>query len=77
MGKHPYSIRLDEVLDKRLQYVAEITGRTKTSFIREAIEQYVEDMEDYADAIAAMKEEGSITLEELEQKLGLDDKIQT
>jgi RHH-type rel operon transcriptional repressor/antitoxin RelB len=72
MEKHPYSIRLDDVLDKRLQRIAAVTGRTKTSFIREAIEQYIEDMEDYADAIAAMKDKGSITLDALEKDLGLD-----
>lgn len=79
MEKHPYSIRLDDVLDKRLQRIAAVTGRTKTSFIREAIEQYIEDMEDYADAIAAMKDKGSITLDALEKDLGLnkdvDDRI--
>ena len=75
MSKHPYSIRLDDELDKRLQHVANVTGRTKTSFIREAIEQFIEDMEDYADAVEAMKDKGSVTLEELEKELGLDDKI--
>ncbi len=78
MSKHPYSIRLDDELDKRLQYVAGQTGRTKTSFIREAIEQYIEDMEDYADAVAALQDKGdNITLDALEKELDLDNRIQT
>lgn len=75
MEKHPYSIRLDDALDKRLQRIAAVTGRTKTSFIREAIEQYIEDMEDYADAVEALKEKGSITLDALEKDLGLDEDL--
>lgn len=73
MSKHPYSIRLDNGLDKRLQSIVQKTGRTKTSFIREAIEQYIEDMEDYADAVAALRDKGeNITLDALEKDLGLN-----
>lgn len=76
--KHPYSIRLDDDINGRLEHIASMTGRTKTSFIREAIEQHIEDMEDYADAVAALKEGGkTITLEELESSLGLGNNVQT
>lgn len=76
MSKHPYSIRLDSELDQRLQHIAAVTGRSKSSFIKEALEQYIEDMEDYADAVSALREKGrSITLDEMEHELDLDGRI--
>jgi RHH-type rel operon transcriptional repressor/antitoxin RelB len=41
------AIRLNENLEQRLQILSEKTGRTKTYYAREAIETYLQDMEDY------------------------------
>lgn len=41
------AIRLNENIEQRLQSLSEKTGRTKTYYAREAIEAYLQDMEDY------------------------------
>ena len=41
------SIRLAPETEKRLDYLAAQTGRTKAFYLREIIERGIEDMEDY------------------------------
>jgi RHH-type rel operon transcriptional repressor/antitoxin RelB len=66
-------IRLEPELEKRLASLARKTGRSKSYYAREAIRQYLEDREDYLRGIAALeRREPTITLEELERRLGLD-----
>lgn len=40
------SIRLDEKLNQRLNVLAQQTGRTKTFYVREAVEEHIEALED-------------------------------
>ncbi|MGZ8253197.1 MAG: type II toxin-antitoxin system RelB family antitoxin [Methylophilaceae bacterium] len=40
------AIRLPEDLEKRLDTLAKLTGRTKTFYARQAIEQHLDDLED-------------------------------
>ncbi|MGZ8212881.1 MAG: type II toxin-antitoxin system RelB family antitoxin [Methylosarcina sp.] len=40
------AIRLPEDLEKRLDNLAKRTGRTKTFYARQAIEQHLDDLED-------------------------------
>lgn len=40
------SIRLPEALEDRLETLARLTKRSKSFYIKEALEQYLEDMED-------------------------------
>ncbi|MGZ8915480.1 MAG: type II toxin-antitoxin system RelB family antitoxin [Methylobacter sp.] len=40
------AIRLPEDLEKRLDNLAKLTGRTKTFYARQAIEQHIDDLED-------------------------------
>ena len=40
------SIRLSEDIEKRLENLAQKTGRTKSFYVREAIMEKMEDMED-------------------------------
>ena len=66
------AIRLKPDLEKRLASLAKKTGRTKTFYAREAIEQHLEDLEDYYLAAAAAKNPGRIyTSEEAKRELGL------
>jgi len=66
------AIRLKPDLEKRLAALAKKTGRTKTFYAREAIEQHLEDLEDYYLAAAAAKKPGrSYTSEEAKRELGL------
>ncbi|WP_426227159.1 type II toxin-antitoxin system RelB family antitoxin [Pararhizobium sp. DWP3-4] len=72
------AIRLPDETYERLQTLAERTGRTATYYIREAIEQHLEDLEDIylaEQALGKLKrgEMGTQTLEEVERRLGLDD----
>lgn len=41
------AIRLTEDIERRLQFLSEKTGRTKTYYAREAIMNDLQDMEDY------------------------------
>ncbi|MEP6657223.1 MAG: TraY domain-containing protein [Betaproteobacteria bacterium] len=41
------SIRLSESLEARLEKLASKTGRTKTYYIKEAIEEHIADIEDF------------------------------
>ncbi len=67
-------VRLEPELEKRLQVLADKTGRTKSFYAREAIRQFLEDREDYLLGIAVLeRNEPVISLEELERRLGLED----
>lgn len=68
------AIRLDPETEERLTRLAKRTGRTKTFYAREAIEEYIEDMEDYYLAIDAIREPGrTYSAEEAKRELGLSD----
>ncbi len=40
------SLRPDKNIERRLNFLAKETGRTKTFYVREAIENHLDDMED-------------------------------
>ena len=66
------AIRLPDAIEKRLNQLAAETGRTKTALAREAIAEYIDDLEDYYLAEArARKNRKSIPLEDVERTLGL------
>jgi len=65
--------RLEPELEKKLESLARQTGRSKSYYARQAIRQFLEDREDYLKGVAALeRREPTITLEELEKRLGLD-----
>ena len=66
-------IRLEPELEKRLERLAKKTGRSKSYYARLAIQQFLEDREDYLLGMAALeRNESRISLDELERQLGLD-----
>lgn len=66
------AIRLPESIEARLNQLAAETGRTKTALAREAIAEYIDDLEDYYLAEArARKNRKTIPLEDVERTLGL------
>jgi len=70
-GDRMLGIRLEPELEEKLDSLARETGRSKSYYAREAIRQYLEDREDYLKGIAALeKREPTITLNELEKRLG-------
>ncbi len=66
------AIRLPDEIEGRLDALAKETGRTKTALAREAILEYIDDLEDYylAEARARMSRK-SIPMAEVERELGL------
>jgi len=68
------AVRLSEELENRLAALATKTGRTKTFYAREAIETYLEELEDYYLAEERMKDFRSgdaIPLADVKADLGL------
>jgi RHH-type rel operon transcriptional repressor/antitoxin RelB len=65
------AIRLPDNIEERLNTLASETGRTKTALAREAIVEYIDDLEDYylAEARARLNRK-TIPLAEVERKLG-------
>ncbi len=68
------AVRLPSKIERRLEKLARKTGRTKTFYVREAILQYLDDLEDYHLAAQRLEENlPSVPLEEVERRLGLED----
>ena len=68
------AVRLPDEIELRLQALAKKTGRTKTFYVREAVLEHLEDIEDYYLAAARLEENlPGVSFEEMEKKLGLAD----
>ena len=72
----PTSIRLSIEIERRLDALAEKTGRSKACFIRESIRTHIDDIEDYylaADAVDRLRKgQGrTFTAREVRSHLGL------
>ena len=67
------SIRLPDDISRRLNALARKTRRTKTSFIKEMIEEKLSDYEEAYTALERLNDKNAryLTTEELERKLGL------
>ncbi len=70
------AIRLPLAVEKRLEKLARHTGRTKTFYVREAILQHLEDLEDLYLAEAALErirsgEDRTVPLKEVMKRHGL------
>lgn len=68
-------VRISRGLDERLEALAAKTGRRKSYYASKAIEQYLEDREDYLLAVAAYEEakgKRTYSLDEVKEELGLD-----
>ena len=71
------AIRLPESIEKRLEKLAQKTGRTKTFYAREAIVTHLSDLEDLYLAEARLEriergDEGTVPLNEVVKRHGLD-----
>ena len=70
------TVRLPDEIDNRLTALAEQTGRPKSYYVREALENYLEDLEDLYTAETVYRrvlegKEDISALEEVEKRLGL------
>ena len=71
------SVRVPKELEARLDHMAERTQRSRSYFVKKALERYLEDEEDYVDAVAAYEEhirsgDKTYTLDEVKKLHGLD-----
>ena len=72
------SVRLAQETEQRLDFLASNTGRTKAYYLREIIEQGIEDMEDYYLAANVLErvrkgQEQVHSAADVRKDLGLDD----
>ena len=68
------AIRLPDNIEKRLAHLAQVTGRTKTFYAREAIVEYIDDLEDQYMATYRLEHPADrISHSDVEKELGLDD----
>ena len=49
-----YSVRVDDNIDNRLDFLVDKTGHKKSYFIKKAIQTYLDDKEDYFRAVEAL-----------------------
>lgn len=74
----PVSLRLPSDVEARLEELARRTGRTKSFYIREAVLEHLDDLEDYFLAERRLQEvldgrSDTVPLEELLKRHGLAD----
>jgi RHH-type rel operon transcriptional repressor/antitoxin RelB len=74
----PLSIRLPDEINERLDFLARQTGRTKAFYIREALAEMIDDLEDYylaADILERIRKgkESTHSATEVRKDLGLVD----
>ena len=72
------AIRLPEDIEKRLEKLARRTGRTKSFYVRQAILEHLDDLEDLYQAERIFErirsgEEATIPLENVLKRHGLED----
>lgn len=68
------AVRLNKETERRLDALAALTGRTKTYYAREAIEGFLDELEDFYLAEERMKrfrDGEAIPLEQVKKELGL------
>ncbi len=68
------AVRLPKDVEARLTKLAKRTGRPKSYYVRQAIAEFLDEREDYLIALSRLeKREPTVSLEELEKRLGLAD----
>jgi RHH-type transcriptional regulator, rel operon repressor / antitoxin RelB len=68
------ALKISPKLDKRLTDLAKRTHRSKSYYVREALERYIEELEDYYLAMAVKENPGKIySVEEVRKLCDLDD----
>ena len=65
------SFRLNKELENRLEHLAQTTGRTKTFYIRQLIEDHIDDLEDRYIAESRLENPADrLTSKKMRQELG-------
>ena len=67
------AVRLDPEMEDQLNRLAHETGRSKSYYVKQAIEDFLEEREEYLLALAVLeKSEPRTSLAELRKELGLE-----
>ena len=67
------AVRLDRKTEDKLNRLAQETGRSKSYYVKQAIENYLEEREDYLLALAVLeREEPRKPISEVRKDLGLE-----
>ena len=74
----PTSVRLNAKVERRLDRLVDLTGRSKAFYLRKLIEEHIGDLEDYYLAAETLErvrsgKEKTVSQKELERRLGVDD----
>lgn len=68
------SVRIKEALEERLAELTNKTHRSKSYYVERALEQFLDEYEEYLIALSKLEEEGpNVSLDEVKKQLGLDD----
>jgi RHH-type transcriptional regulator, rel operon repressor / antitoxin RelB len=68
------AVRLPDDLENKLEHLSQETGRSKSFYMKKALEQFMEDREDYLLAVARLEENNPrIPYEKIRKELGLED----
>lgn len=66
------TVRLGDAQERALEKLAADTGRTKSYYVKQALDQYLEDRADYLTALAALeRNERTYSATEVRNQLGL------
>lgn len=67
-------VRLPSKIEVRLERLSQETGHTKSYYAKRAIEEFLNDREDYLLGLSALaRKESTINLDELERRSDLED----
>ncbi len=68
-----FSVRLEKETESKLESLAKATGRSKSYYAKQAIREFLEDKQDYLQALSALeKSKKAYTLEEAAKILGVE-----
>ena len=68
------AVRLPDQLEERLSQLAKQTHRSKSYYVKQAIQDFLDEQEDHLIALSRLEKKNSrLTLEEMEDRLGLED----
>lgn len=68
------AVRLDSNLEGKLNHLARQTGRSKSYYVKQALENFLEEREEYLLALAVLeKNEPTRSIAEVRKELGLED----
>lgn len=71
------SVNLGKDIEARLAHLAKATGRTKTFYLRQLVEEHLDDLEDVYLAQQALERiragEATVPLEQVMKDLGMED----